>query len=147
MHAINVNDIKISNSSVVIPIREILKHSTQRQHKHVLYLQPYPTPAVCVVSTLRANVNRTNLLRGSHAQLFMSFTRPYAPVSEDTICRWIKRVMFEAGIDTEIFKSHSTRAAAASAEKRDNVPLEHILTVAGWTNSKTFEKFCDTVII
>ena len=34
--------------------------------------------------------------------------------------------MFEAGIDTGIFKSHSTRAAACSKFKNDSVPVEEL---------------------
>ena len=60
-------------------------------------------------------LQRTCLIRGDHNQLFISH---YKPVCKDTISRWIKRMMYEAGINTALFKSHSTRAASSSAAKR-----------------------------
>ena len=37
-------------------------------------------------------------------------------MSKDTISRWLKRVMFEAGIDTNVFKPRSKRAALLLSE-------------------------------
>ena len=34
--------------------------------------------------------------------MFISFLKSHNPVSKETISRWIKRTMFEAGIDTNI---------------------------------------------
>ena len=55
--------------------------------------------------------------------------------------------MFEAGIDTSIFKAHSTRSASTSAVKKDNIPIDHILKLAGWTNVRTFDKYYDKVVL
>ena len=46
-----------------------------------------------------------------------------------------------------MFMSHSTRAASASAAKRDYVPIDHILKLAGWSNVKTFHKYYDKVVM
>ena len=147
LQAVNINDVKFFYNCVIIPIRSILKHSTQRNHEHTLSLQSYPNPSVCVVSCLRQYMAKTSNIRGTCTQLLISFNKPHSAVSKDTIGRWIKRVMFEAGIDTSLFKAHSTRAAASSAAKRDNYPIEHILKSAGWSNHKTFEKFYDKIIV
>ena len=47
----------------------------------------------------------------------------------------------KAGINTSVFKSHSTRAAATSAAHLANVNVELIMKAAGWTNVSTFAKF------
>ena len=49
--------------------------------------------------------------------------------------------MQKSGIDVNLFKPHSTRAAATSKAFLKSVPLEHILSVAGWSSSDTFAKF------
>jgi hypothetical protein len=49
--------------------------------------------------------------------------------------------MTNAGVDTQIFKPHSTRAAATSKAKTASVPIQDILNKAGWSSSRTFDKF------
>ena len=45
--------------------------------------------------------------------------------------------MKNAGIDTAKFKSHSTRSAA----NRAGIPMDTILSAAGWSNTRTFDQF------
>ena len=54
--------------------------------------------------------------------------------------------MKAAGIDTTVFKPHSMRAAATSAAKAANVPLQEIMNTAGWRSDSTFVKFYDRPI-
>ena len=49
--------------------------------------------------------------------------------------------MTEAGIDTNIFKSHSTRGASASHMIDSGVPLAEVLKQGAWTDECTFCKF------
>ena len=50
--------------------------------------------------------------------------------------------MEKSGIDVSLFKPHtcSTRASATSKAFFKYVPIEHILSVAGWSSSDTFAK-------
>ena len=52
---------------------------------------------------------------------------------------WLK-VLYEVGIDTDLFTNHGTRAASCSAAKA-GAGLEDILNTAGWSNFATFAKF------
>ncbi|GFO27384.1 reverse transcriptase/ribonuclease h/methyltransferase [Plakobranchus ocellatus] len=56
------------------------------------------------------------------------------------VCRWIKLTLTKSGIDTSIFKAHSTRAAAATAAARTS-DVSLVLRSAGWTKETTFAKF------
>lgn len=147
LHAVEIDNIRNSDNLMVIPIRKLLKHTSRRNQKFVLHLKIYPDPSICVVKTLRHYLLRTKELRKEHKQLFISFQKPYKPISKDTISRWIKSVMTEAGIDTDLFKPHSTRAASTSAARRDDIPIDEILKTAGWSNNKTFKTFYDKVIM
>ena len=80
-------------------------------------------------------------MRGEHSQLFLSDARPFSLVLRDSISRWFKTVMQQAGIDITKFKPHSTRAASTSGAKRNAVPLENILTTAGWKSDCVFAKY------
>ena len=97
---------------VIIPIKDFLKQSNVRNNKIKLKLRMFKEePSLCVVRCLKSYLRRTKDLRSSD-NLLISYLKPHKAVSKQTISRWIKKVMFEAGIDTNVFKSHSTRAAA-----------------------------------
>ena len=96
---------------------------------------------LCPVVYVKHYIERTKPLRGEEKKLFVSFKRPHNKVTVQTISRWIKCTLQDAGIDTNRFKAHSTRAAATSAAQSMNVPIGHILSVAGWANERTFRDF------
>ena len=147
LHAISVNNLVCHSNSIIINVSKLLKHSSRRNYKTQLYLTQYPDPSLCVVRTLKHYLERTSSLRRGQSQLFISFLKPHNPVSKETISRWIKRTMFEAGIDTNLFKAHSTDPASTSAAKRDNVPIDQILASAGWSSCNTFDRFYNKVIV
>ena len=50
-------------------------------------------------------------------------------------------VIEKSGIDTSVFKGHSTSAASTSAAAMYKVPLSTTMDIAGWSNATTFGKF------
>ena len=64
-------------------------------------------PTLCVVTTLKEYLARTEDLRGQCKQLFISYVKPFHPVSWSTISLWVKEVMKAAGINVGKFKPHS----------------------------------------
>ena len=96
-------------------------------------------PNLCVIRHLKAYVDKTSVHRRDtdSNQLLLSFQKPCKPVSKDTIARWIKNVLKDAGIDITKFGAHSTRAASPSAAAKVATPLEVFLESAGWSNCGT----------
>ena len=84
---------------------------------------------------------KTRAFRGTKRKLFLSYVAPHKEVGTQTISRWIKYVLKAAGIDVKTFGAHSTRSAACSAAFQSGVPLDCILSTAGWTNCSTFAKY------
>ena len=78
--------------------------------------------------------------------LFISYVKPYGPVSKDSISRWLKSVMILAGVDCSVYKPQSIRSAAVSKAKSIMVPIDDILKTAGWSSERTFAKFYDKKI-
>ena len=134
----SITDVRLGKDSVIIPVTQLLKQSNQRNYRHVIYLNKFHNPAVSVVNILKHYLIRSKQLRESQTQLLISIQKPYRAVSKDTIARWIRMVMIEAGIDVNVFKAHSTRAASTSAALRNYIPIEQILKNAGWSNCNTF---------
>lgn len=142
LHAMNLDHCQIGMTNATFNIRDILKHNTPKNNNNDIILPSYPdNKRLCVVTYLKKYIKRTKPFRRSQ-KLFISFQSPYHPVSKDTISRWIKATMQKAGIDTQMFKAHSTRAAATSAVTR-HVDISTILKTAGWSNCRTFATYYD----
>ena len=54
--------------------------------------------------------------------------------------------MLLSGIDINLFKPHSTRAASTCAATQAEQPISEILKVAGWKSDYTFAKFSNKSI-
>jgi len=62
-------------------------------------------------------------------------------VSSATLSHWIKNCLLEAGIDSRVFKAHSTRGAATSIALRAGISIPEIVRLADYTIETTFKKF------
>ena len=66
-------------------------------------------------------------MQGSETKLFLSFIKAHKAVTSCTIARWLRTIIEQAEINTEIFSAHSTCGASASEAARGGVTLEDIL--------------------
>ena len=96
---------------------------------------------MCVVSTLEVYFSRSKDWRKDQTQLLLSFVKPHVEVVSSTISGWIKKVLHLAGIDTQIFKAHSTRSASTSKTELHGLSISDILDRGSWSNSSTWQKF------
>ena len=72
--------------------------------------------------------------------MFIGLQAPYKPVSSSTISRWIKLTLGESGVNTDTYKSHSTRSASTSAAAK-SLDISVIMKAANWSRASTFKKF------
>ena len=106
----------ILENSLEINIPDIIKTSAPGSYQPSLCLPFFlENKDLCVAITVMLYLEKTELLRGKCDQLFITIKRPYREVSTQTISRWTKRCLRNSGIDTSIFKAHSSRHAATSA--------------------------------
>ena len=137
---INLDDGEYNRTNVIFNVRELLKHNKPTNNKNVIVLPAYTNNRnLCVVTYLYAYIRRTKPFRKDR-QLFLSYVVPHKAVSKDTISRWIKITLQKAGINTKVFKSHSTRAAATSAVQKD-LDISVIMKAAGWSKAATFATY------
>ena len=104
-----------------------------------LILPFYTKHELHVVQCLQAYLKRTKPLSFPDTVL-VSYITPHRPVEADTISRWLKTKLTDAGIDTTVFTAHSTRAAAASCAAR-SLDKGTIMASVGWKSSQTFQRF------
>ena len=73
------------------------------------------------------------------SKTFLGFQRPYASVTASTLSRWLSDVMRDAGIDVSL-RPHGTRSGSTS-KAAAKVPIDCVLSAAGWTCASTFASF------
>jgi len=113
IHYLTLEEMVASEAFVTFILSRPIKQSKSGSKPTVVKFVAYPdNPNICVVTTLKAYLDRTSSLRGGAQQLFISHSKPFKPVSRDST--WVKTVMQKSGIDVNLFKPHSTRAAATS---------------------------------
>lgn len=141
--------IKISNiikakTGVQIFIPDLIKTSNSYNKQPCLAIPFFSEkPNLCVASLLLKYIEKTKDIRKDDTDsLFLTFKQPYKRASKDTITRWIKDTLQRSGVDTSVFKPHSTRHASTSAALRQGLSIENIRQAASWSeNSSTFYKF------
>ncbi|XP_070529863.1 uncharacterized protein [Cardiocondyla obscurior] len=92
--------------------------------------------------------DRIKTSKPGNRQPLLCLPKPFKKVSTPTLSRWVKDILKECGIDTDLFSAHSIRHAATSAAKRKGVNIDVIRKSAGWSeNSVTFAKFYDRPVL
>lgn len=142
IHLLSLDDMSEHPDRYVFNITSLLKQSRPSSgHLQPITFRCYPANVkLCVFTILTEYLKRTAQVR-KQPQLLLCHARPHGPASKDTIARWIKQVLSEAGIDTNVFKAHSTRSASTSAAKSAAVPIQDILGAAGWSSDSVFGKY------
>ena len=95
---------------------------------------------LCIVKHLKNYLKRTKDIRTSNT-LLVSYVKQHVPVGRQTLSRRVKGVLSAAGIDTDMYSSHGTRATSCSTLTEKGVALSTIMKDAGWSNDLTFTKF------
>ena len=131
IHLLNISNMRVSADGYTFLFSKLLKQTRPGSPKPTVTLTAFRDSRLRVVTTLEEYISRTESLRGSESQLFVSYSKPHKALSRDTISRWVKTVLLSVGIDTKKFRAHSTRADAVSAANNASVPLDEILTTTG----------------
>lgn len=142
IHLIDINALQALQGKFRLTITHKLKQTKPGRHIDPIELMEFKDDGkLCVVEHLKEYLERTRQLRGEHTKLFLSFIKPYHPVTKDTVSRWVKLVLQQAGIDVTKYTAHSSRAATTSHTMKKGLSLQEIMKTAGWTSTTTFEKF------
>ncbi|MEO0683599.1 MAG: tyrosine-type recombinase/integrase [Cyanobacteria bacterium J06649_11] len=103
--------------------------------------------SLCVCRTIDQYLDRTKSRRNGHTQMLLGLIKPHKPVSTSTVSRWLVHFLASAGIDTNMFKAHSTRSASTSKASSVGVSLNEIVKRGQWASDSTFKKFYKKDII
>lgn len=139
LHTFKLSSMKIDSAGCTIKIVDKLKHTRQGKHQDDLQLFKFPNEKLCVMNCLHEYIARTKYLRRGEDLLFLCYGKTHTPASKDTLARWLKDILQDAGITD--FTAHSFRSASSSAMAEAGVSVQDIMKTAGWTNASTFHKF------
>ncbi|CAF1341756.1 unnamed protein product [Didymodactylos carnosus] len=117
---------------------------TQREHHkpvRMIFYKNQISLKLEVVSSLQCYLKRIKENRKEEDHLFITTTAPFRATRPTTIANWVKHMMTLAGIDTKLFRTHSCRAAATLKAKVHGLSIEQTISVARWSNVKTFKRF------
>lgn len=142
LKAFRVDKLDISDSCIRLRVDELMKTDRPGKVGHELVLKAYPVDRrLCIVRAMKEYLEVTKTRRTNDHQLLISIKEPHGPVSKDTIAKWIREMLALAGLDVNIYKAHSVRAASVSAAKLNFVPIQDIIKRADWTTEQTFNKY------
>lgn len=138
--SICIEDITFHEDFLSIHISHLTKTSTPGKHVSDIVLRNYPCKVLCPVECLKEYLKKSEVFRKSQ-RLFISYVKPYKSITRDTLSRWAKIVMREAGINMDVFKPHSVRSAVASRALDKDVSLATIMSTIGWRQAETIAKY------
>ena len=134
----DTRNMETTDDIIVIRIGDLLKTSTNVRHTGEVKFPSYPSNnSICPVSTIRQYIENTKEIRGNITSLFLTINKPHHKPSKDTFGRWIKSMLERCGINTTIFKPHSTRSASTS-RANTKISTETVLKTGGWRSHRTF---------
>lgn len=143
IHLMKISNLNINENEIICFINDKTKTLRPGFKNVPIRIEKYSDDQdLCVFNSLKRYLQVTASLRQQNNQfLWISHVKPHNNVTKQTISRWIKSVLKEAGINTEIFSAHSTRMASVSKANALGIGLETILKTAGWKNANNYQKF------
>jgi integrase len=138
--ALNIEHMDLSRTEAIFDLDKLTKSNRLGDPLSTVGLDAFPEcDKLCVLRTLKAYLRATVELRSS-TQLLVSFVRPHAAISRDTLARWTLAVLKKAGVDTDRYGSHSTRGALVSSARKLGVSVKALLNHAGWKSEVSFAR-------
>ena len=127
-------------------------HKSWSSGQSLLSLKIYAFPsdkALCLVAALDCYIERSSFWREKNqtCQLLVSFIKPQNAVAKSMVSGWVKQILIMSGINTEIFKPHSTRSVSSSHARLSGLLLLDILKRGSWFNKTTWGRFYNKPIL
>ena len=135
---------RLRNGSIKFRLDKPTKTYTMSNYHKSSGLQFMTIPRVqhnsklCPVLAIEAYIEKTEIVRRDIDEVFILFQDPSRPAKDQTVSRWCKDLLHQAGITG--FGAHSARGAMTSASLIRGVPISVIVNQAGWSNANTFVK-------
>ena len=112
---LDISSMKKTEKYYLFQFKNHMKHNRPGHIVNSLYVPKYCEQELFTYRTLEYYLERTLPVRAvEHTALLLSYIKPFAPVGSSMVGRWIKNLLEQSGVDTSVFKAHSTRVSSAS---------------------------------
>ena len=112
IHAFSTDAMEFNENEYVFYPTVLLKHSRPKFRGDPIVYKSFPqNTRLCIVHTISEYISRRDALTTTDA-LLITYRKPHHPAHRDTVARWLKNVLKDAGIKN--FTAHSYRAASTS---------------------------------
>jgi hypothetical protein len=129
------------NSEGMEGTRMPMKNSRLRDSRTFKCTRNVQNSKICVVDAWQQYVTRTQQQRRIGDKVFISFKDPTVELGVQRIAKETLWIMNKAGIDTNKYKAHSTRMAAASKALDIGFTVDDVMKQGRWRSREVFEKF------
>ena len=137
----DIRYMSLSSSNVCFYVTKPMKTTTPHSHVGEIVFTEFPRDRnICVLHTLSAYLARSEALRGPTNELLITSTIPHRAASRDTLTRWTRDIMLGAGINVDLFRPYSVKAAGVS-KAAQTLSLNNIMSSVGWKRESTFRTF------
>ena len=136
----DIQNTTIEETFLIIRVGDKLKTTSIKFHVEKIKFPVYENANVCPVKLFKQYIDPAKSLWGRVTCLFIITSKPYRPASKDTLARWTKSVLQDAGIDMTIFTLHSTRSASTN-KAATKVPIETVLKTGGRRGMRAFANY------
>ena len=96
---------------------------------------------LCPMRALLNYVNASAQLAAPGSPLFISLQPPFLPLSSNSLSRITREMLSLFGVNSVLWKPHSTRGAGVSMFKNLGLTSEQVCELGAWKNSATFGQF------
>ena len=145
---IKIEIIREKKDEMEISIPDKIKTSKLHKEQPSLILPFFFKEKLCVASTLKIYLTKTNNNRDNIKELFISCKRPFKSICAQTLSHWIKDILTRCKIYTSVFSGYSARHASTSAAYIKGLNIVQINERAGWTKeSQTLARFYNRPLV
>ena len=136
-----INLITMLDGTCIFYPSERLKHDQQGRPRDKFIYKKFENSKLCPMAATKEYLKRRAEYNVAHTKFLFTTVSPYGPPHKDTIARWVKNTLTQAGVNTNTFSSHSFRSSASSKTNNMGVDLDTILKMGCWSRESTFRKF------
>ncbi len=145
--ALDIANMKQTEQCYVFNLEEHAKQNRPGNVFSSFCVRKYNQDNLCPYRALESYLHKTSVACGTTtSKLFTSYIKPHKAIGTHTIGHWIKQLLQDSGIDTTIFKAHSTCAASVS-KVSNSLTTDTILKHVGWKSDCVFRKFYHKPIV
>lgn len=145
-----ISKLTFAGNTLIIRVPDRIKTSAPGRSQPIFSFSCFTErESLCIFHLVKFYLEVTENLRSKDCDnLFICFKKPHKAATTQTLSRWIKKGLEEAGVCVDQFGSHSTRHAATSLAAKKGVSVEIIKKSASWTgDSRVFANFYNRPIV